>query len=148
MVARYVAQAVRGLCMGAADIVPGVSGGTDEAAKDVSMHVAAMSPAALNIESLDQAEVDRERSILREAALADEGVRRHVGEAGIRKTIHVPDLARGVVLGHQAQGLGLHPEVDVLADQDDRMVFLILGDVVGDIEDPVIGVVHIGKDTG
>ena len=44
---------------------------TDEAAKDVSMHTAAMRPAALNVESLDEAEVEKERSILREAALAE-----------------------------------------------------------------------------
>lgn len=54
-----------------AGVLVGVSGGTDEAAKDVSMHVAAMSPAALNVESLDQAEVEKERGILREAALAE-----------------------------------------------------------------------------
>jgi len=37
--------------------------------------------------------------IVREAALADEGVRRHVGEAGIRKTIHVPDRLLNIVVG-------------------------------------------------
>jgi elongation factor Ts len=48
-----------------------VSGGTTEAAKDVSMHVAAMRPACLTKEQLPADEVDRERSILREAALKE-----------------------------------------------------------------------------
>ncbi len=47
------------------------SGGTDEAAKDVCMHIAAMRPAALTIDELDQAQVEQERSILREAALKE-----------------------------------------------------------------------------
>lgn len=49
----------------------GGSGGNDDAAKDVCMHIAAMSPAALNVADLDQAEVEKERNILREAALAE-----------------------------------------------------------------------------
>lgn len=48
-----------------------VTGGTDEAAKDVCMHIAAMRPAALRKEEIDPAEVDRERQILREAALKE-----------------------------------------------------------------------------
>jgi len=48
-----------------------VKGGTDEAAKDVCMHVAAMRPSCLKTEQLPAAEVDRERSILREAALKE-----------------------------------------------------------------------------
>lgn len=46
-------------------------GGTDEAAKDICMHIAAMRPVALNIEDLDQSEVEKERGILREAALKE-----------------------------------------------------------------------------
>lgn len=45
--------------------------GNAEAAKDICMHVAAMRPSALVKEELDQAEVDKERSILREAALKE-----------------------------------------------------------------------------
>jgi elongation factor Ts len=45
-----------------------VEGGKDELAKDISMQIVALPPAALNKEDLDQAEVQRERSILMEAA--------------------------------------------------------------------------------
>lgn len=48
-----------------------VTGGNDEAAKDVCMHIAAMRPAALRKEEVDPAEVEKERSILREAALKE-----------------------------------------------------------------------------
>src|SRR5215471_12524484 len=48
-----------------------VEGGTDEAAKDVSMHIAAMRPLALTKEEIDPTVVDKERQILREAALAE-----------------------------------------------------------------------------
>lgn len=45
-----------------------VQGGSDELAKDISMHVAAMRPAALAIADLAPAEVEHERSVLTEAA--------------------------------------------------------------------------------
>ncbi len=48
-----------------------IEGGSDEAAKDVSMHTAAMKPTALNKESLDPAVVEKEREILKQAALAE-----------------------------------------------------------------------------
>ena len=48
-----------------------VEGGTDEAAKDVSMHIAAMRPLALKKEEIDPAVVAKEREILRDAALAE-----------------------------------------------------------------------------
>jgi elongation factor Ts len=48
-----------------------VEGGTDIAAKDVCMHVAAMRPAALSPDELDPAEVEREREILRDSALKE-----------------------------------------------------------------------------
>jgi elongation factor Ts len=54
-----------------AGVLAGAKGGNDIAAKDVCMHIAAMRPAALNVESLDAAEVEKERSILREAALQE-----------------------------------------------------------------------------
>lgn len=54
-----------------AGVLAGVKGGNDEAAKDVCMHIAAMQPAALNIADLDAAEVEKEREILREAALQE-----------------------------------------------------------------------------
>ena len=48
-----------------------VEGGSDQAAKDVSMHIAAMRPAALRKEDLDPALVEKEREILRDAALKE-----------------------------------------------------------------------------
>jgi elongation factor Ts len=48
-----------------------IEGGTDEAAKDVCMHVAAMRPAAMSKEEVDPALVDKEREILRDAALKE-----------------------------------------------------------------------------
>jgi elongation factor Ts len=48
-----------------------VEGGTDELAKDVAMHVAAMKPAATNKEELDPAIVAQERATLVEAARAE-----------------------------------------------------------------------------
>lgn len=54
-----------------AGVLTSVKGGNDAAAKDVCMHVAAMRPAALNVKDLDSAEVEKERGILREAALQE-----------------------------------------------------------------------------
>lgn len=48
-----------------------VEGGTDEAAKDVCMHIAAMRPAAMSKEEIDPTLVDKEREILRDAALKE-----------------------------------------------------------------------------
>ncbi len=48
-----------------------VEGGSDEAAKDVAMHVAAMKPAVLDKDSIDADEVAKERNILSEAARAE-----------------------------------------------------------------------------
>ncbi len=48
-----------------------VEGGTNEAAKDVAMHVAAMRPLALTKEDIDPALVEKEREILKEAALKE-----------------------------------------------------------------------------
>ncbi|MCA9257890.1 MAG: translation elongation factor Ts [Planctomycetales bacterium] len=45
-----------------------VEGGTDELAKEVAMHVAAMRPASVSISELDPAEVEKERAVLTEAA--------------------------------------------------------------------------------
>ncbi len=46
-------------------------GGSPELARDICMHIAAMRPSALKIEELDADEVQRERAILREAALQE-----------------------------------------------------------------------------
>jgi elongation factor Ts len=48
-----------------------ITGGNDEAAKDISMHIAAMRPACLKKEQLPASEIERERAILREVALKE-----------------------------------------------------------------------------
>jgi elongation factor Ts len=53
---------------GAAGVLLQFEGGSPELAKDISMHVAAMRPAVLNVEQLDPAVVAKEREILAEAA--------------------------------------------------------------------------------
>ena len=65
-----------------------IEGGTDEAAKDVSMHIAAMKPQVLNVEDLDEAQVEREREILRAAAKAEgkpDNIVEKMGEGRIRQ---------------------------------------------------------------
>lgn len=52
-------------------VLVGVEGGSDDLARDVSMHVAAMRPAVLNIEDLNADEVAKEREILKAAALKE-----------------------------------------------------------------------------
>ncbi len=54
-----------------AGVLLAVEGGNDDVAKDISMHVAAMRPTALNVEDLDPTVVAKEREILREAALKE-----------------------------------------------------------------------------
>ncbi len=54
-----------------AGVLVQVEGGTDEAAKDVSMHIAAMRPVALSKDDLDKALVDQEREYLRSAAIKE-----------------------------------------------------------------------------
>ena len=48
-----------------------VEGANDDLAKDICMHVAAMRPAALKVDDLDATQVEKERGILREAALKE-----------------------------------------------------------------------------
>jgi elongation factor Ts len=52
-------------------VLLGIRGGTDEVAKDVCMHIAAMRPMALKKEDIPVAEVDRERELLRADALKE-----------------------------------------------------------------------------
>lgn len=54
-----------------AGVLVQVEGGTDEAAKDVSMHIAAMRPVAVSKDDLDKAIIDQEREYLRSAALKE-----------------------------------------------------------------------------
>lgn len=48
-----------------------VDGGSDEVAKDVAMHIAAMRPEAVSKEELNPADVEKEREFLRSAALKE-----------------------------------------------------------------------------
>lgn len=48
-----------------------IEGGSNEGAKDVAMHVAAMKPEVLNVDDLDAEQVEKEREILRAAAKAE-----------------------------------------------------------------------------
>ena len=48
-----------------------VEGGNDDVAKDISMHIAAMRPEALNVDELDAEQVKQEREFLRAAALKE-----------------------------------------------------------------------------
>jgi elongation factor Ts len=52
-------------------VLLGVNGGTDEVAKDVCMHIAAMRPRSLTKEEVDPALVNKEREFLRDAALKE-----------------------------------------------------------------------------
>ena len=52
-------------------VLIGVEGGSDDLARDVSMHIAAMRPSALKTDELDQETVEKERQILKEAALKE-----------------------------------------------------------------------------
>ncbi len=52
-------------------VLMGVEGGNDAAAKDVCMHIAAMRPSSLSKEELDPALIDKEREILKAAALKE-----------------------------------------------------------------------------
>lgn len=54
-----------------AGVLVEIEGGNDSVAKDVAMHVAAMSPAALSRDEFDSEVVAREREILKSAALAE-----------------------------------------------------------------------------
>ncbi len=54
-----------------AGVLVGVEGGSDDVAKDVCMHIAAMRPRSLTKEDLDPSLIAKEREILREAALKE-----------------------------------------------------------------------------
>lgn len=69
---------LRGTCGGyfhnsgtVAGVLIQVDGGSEVAAKDVAMHIAAMRPAALRKEDLDPAEIEQEREFLRSAAIKE-----------------------------------------------------------------------------
>ncbi|MEX0938463.1 MAG: translation elongation factor Ts [Pirellulales bacterium] len=56
---------------GADGVLLEVTGGTDEAAKDISMHITAMRPMVIRKEDLDPALIEKERQILTEQARSE-----------------------------------------------------------------------------
>lgn len=54
-----------------AGVLMEVEGGSDDVAKDICMHVAAMRPRALSVSDIPAADLESERAILREAALKE-----------------------------------------------------------------------------
>jgi elongation factor Ts len=54
-----------------AGVLLSIEGGNDDAAKNVAMHIAAMRPLSLSKEDLDQTLVNKERELLKAAALAE-----------------------------------------------------------------------------
>lgn len=54
-----------------AGVLVRIDGGTNEAAKDVSMHIAAMKPQVVNAADLDESQISKEREILTAAAKAE-----------------------------------------------------------------------------
>lgn len=69
---------VEGSCAGyshnagtVAGVLLQVEGGNQDAARDICMHVAAMRPSGLTTDDIDPAEVEKERNILRGAALQE-----------------------------------------------------------------------------
>jgi len=89
----------------------------EAAAKDVCMHIAAMRPVGLNKEDVPAAEVEKERAILREAALKEgkpeavvdkmvEGrLRSYFGERVLTEQAFVKD--NGVTVGNFAKSNGM-----------------------------------------
>lgn len=71
---KRIAGGTGGYCHNAgtvSGVLLGVEGGSDDLAKDISMHIAAMRPAALSVSDLDQSMVAKEREILKEAAIKE-----------------------------------------------------------------------------
>jgi elongation factor Ts len=62
---------VEGPCGTTAGVLVRIDGGTNEAAKDVSMHIAAMKPQVVNAADLDESQITKEREILTAAAKAE-----------------------------------------------------------------------------
>jgi elongation factor Ts len=96
-----------------------VKGSSEEAARNICMHVAAMRPRSLSIEELDPAVVARERSVLTEAARAEgkpesiidkmvEGrMRNFYAESVLREQPYVKDDKQSVGQYAKSEGLEL-----------------------------------------
>jgi hypothetical protein len=97
----------------------------------------------------DEVFVRHERSFEREVARADaEGLRIHAIDQGLVDVLFeanarverrdVFHMVVAVILREQAQGLGLHAQVHVLADQDDLATGVLPGKSVGHVQDLVV----------
>ena len=96
-----------------------VKGSSEEAARNICMHVAAMRPKSLSVEELDPAIVARERSVLTEAARAEgkpesiidkmvEGrMRNFYAESVLREQPYVKDDKQSVGQYAKSEGLDL-----------------------------------------
>ncbi len=101
-------------------VLLGVTGGTDENAKDVCMHIAAMRPAALGVADLDQDAIAKEREVLRTAAIAEgkpenivdkmvEGrLRNYYAERALTEQAFVKDDKQTVGKFAEASGMSLN----------------------------------------
>ncbi len=72
-----------------------VEGGNQEAAKGIAMHIAALRPAVVSVEDLDPTAVEKERQILRSAALAEgkpENIVDKMVEGRLRKEFYVAQV--------------------------------------------------------
>ncbi|MBW3600571.1 MAG: translation elongation factor Ts [Planctomycetes bacterium] len=72
-----------------------VEGGPEDAARDVAMHIAALRPVVVKVEELDKAAVEKERQILRSAALAEgkpENIVDKMVEGRLRKEFYVTQV--------------------------------------------------------
>lgn len=96
-----------------------IEGGNDDAAKDVSMHIAAMRPEVLNADELDQEQVSRERALLTAAAKAegkpdnivdkivDGRIRQYCAERALVEQPFVKDDKQSVGDYAKSHGMGL-----------------------------------------
>lgn len=72
-----------------------VEGGKEETARDVAMHIAALRPTVVTVDELDPAFVEKERQILRAAALAEgkpENIVDKMVEGRLRKEFYVTQV--------------------------------------------------------
>ncbi len=105
-----------------------VEGGSDDAAKDVAMHIAAMRPSALSKEDLDQAEVDKEREFLRSAALKEgkpEKIVDKMVEGRLRQFFSEKALLEQPFVKDDKQSVGQYAKGNNMEIKD--FVFYILG---------------------
>jgi len=104
---------------GAVGVLLQVEGGDAELARDICMHVAAMRPAVLGKEDLDQADVDKEREILA-AAAREEGkpekiidkmvegrLKNYYAESCLNEQVFVKDESKKKTVAKVAQEAGM-----------------------------------------